>query len=325
MAVLDPVKLIITNYPEDKEEWLEAENNQEDESAGYRKVPFSRELYIEREDFKEQANSKYFRLSLGKQVRLKNAYIIKGESVLKDANDNIKEIQCTYSEDKLIKVKGTLHWVSIKHAIKAEVREYDRLFLNESPDGDSEKDFMVFLNPDSLKIIEAFVEPSLIDSKVGDRFQFQRLGYFNVDKDSKPKHLVFNKIVGLRDNWAKQKTAPSESNVDITKQQQPQNNQQERQAIEIIKQLGKKLTNLPEAKQIKTREDIRNLAKDVSYEDLLPLFNTASKKVGTRIATMIVLNVLLENGLPRNQKIDSFISTAIEDKNDFLTQEAKLN
>ena len=157
MAVLNPIKLVITNYPEDKAEWLEAENNPENTEAGSRKLPFSRELYIEKDDFREEANSKFFRLTLGKEVRLKNAYIIKGESIVKDADGNIVEIHCTYSEDKTIKVKGTLHWVSIKHAIKAEVREYDRLFLDEAPDSHSEKDFMEFINPNSLKIIKAFV------------------------------------------------------------------------------------------------------------------------------------------------------------------------
>ncbi|NVJ88555.1 MAG: glutamine--tRNA ligase/YqeY domain fusion protein [Flavobacteriaceae bacterium] len=210
MAVLDPVKVVITNYPEGKEEILKAENNQEDESAGFREVPFSREIYIEREDFKEEANKKFFRLKLGKEVRLKNAYIIKAESCTKDENGNITEIQCTYDElsrsgsgtpESTRKVKGTLHWVSIKHAVKAEVRAYDRLFLDEAPDAHKDKDFMEFLNPNSLEVINAFVEPSLQTSNIGDRFQFQRLGYFNVDDDSTPDNLVFNKTVGLRDSW----------------------------------------------------------------------------------------------------------------------------
>ena len=210
MAVLDPVKVVITNYPEGKEEWLQAENNQEDESAGYREVPFSRELYIEKEDFREEANKKFFRLKLGKEVRLKNAYIIKAESCTKDENGNVIEIQCTYdelsksgsgTEESLRKVKGTLHWVSVKHAVKAEVRAYDRLFLDEAPDSHRDKDFMEFLNPNSLEIINAFVEPSLQTATIGDRFQFQRLGYFNVDDDSTPENLVFNKTVGLRDSW----------------------------------------------------------------------------------------------------------------------------
>ena len=212
MGVLNPVKLIIVNYPEGEEEVLIAENNPEKENSGSREVPFSREIYIEKEDFKEEANRKYFRLTLGKEVRLKNAYIIKGESCVKDAQGNITEIHCTYdplsksgsgSEESKRKVKGTLHWVSIKHALNAEVRVYDRLFSNEAPDNDKEKDFMEFLNPNSLNKISAFVEPSLQKAKNGDRFQFQRLGYFNIDDDSTPEKLIVNKTVGLRDNWTK--------------------------------------------------------------------------------------------------------------------------
>ena len=212
MAVLDPVKLVITNYPEDQEEWLEAENNPEEEVLTFRKVPFSKEIYIEREDFKEEADKKFFRLTLGTEVRLKNAYIIKGESVVKDADGNIIEIHATYdpdsrsgsgSEASKRKVKGTIHWVSTKHALPAEVRIYDRLFSHESPDGNKEIDFKEFINPDSLKVITGYVEPSLQSSKELDQFQFQRLGYFCVDRDSSPEKLVFNKTVGLRDTWAK--------------------------------------------------------------------------------------------------------------------------
>ena len=212
MAVLDPVKLVITNYPEGQEEWLEAENNPEEEVMTYRKVPFSKELYIEREDFQEEAHKKFFRLTLGTEVRLKNAYIIKGESVVKDENGNITEIHATYDVDSKSgsgteasqrKVKGTIHWVSIPHAKEAEVRIYDRLFTNESPDKDKEVDFKEFINPNSLKVITGYVEPSLVTSKELDHFQFQRLGYFCVDRDSTPENLVFNKTVGLRDTWAK--------------------------------------------------------------------------------------------------------------------------
>lgn len=210
MAVLDPVKLIITNY-EEAEQWLEAENNPEDESAGYRKVPFSKELYIERDDFKESANRKFFRLSLGKEVRLKNAYIVKANDVVKDDAGNILEIHCTYdpksrsgsgSPESQRKVKGTLHWVSVEHAFEAEVRLYDRLFEVEAPDADKDKDFMEYLNPESLKVVKGFIEPSLKDVKPLEQFQFQRLGYFNVDPDSKQGHLVFNRTVSLRDSWA---------------------------------------------------------------------------------------------------------------------------
>ncbi|WP_333807740.1 glutamine--tRNA ligase/YqeY domain fusion protein [Flavobacterium sp.] len=212
MAVLDPVKLVITNYPEGNEEWLDAENNPEEEVMTYRKVPFSKELYIEREDFQEEAHKKFFRLTLGTEVRLKNAYIIKGESVVKDENGNITEIHATYDVDSKSgsgteasqrKVKGTIHWVSIPHAKEAEVRIYDRLFTNESPDKDKEVDFKEYINPNSLKVITGYVEPSLVTSKELDHFQFQRLGYFCVDRDSAPEKLVFNKTVGLRDTWAK--------------------------------------------------------------------------------------------------------------------------
>ncbi|MFP9116868.1 glutamine--tRNA ligase/YqeY domain fusion protein [Flavobacterium sp. RNTU_13] len=212
MAVLDPVKLVITNYPEGQEEWLEAENNPEDESAGFREVPFSRELYIEREDFMENANSKYFRLTLGKEVRLKNAYIIKGESVIKDADGNITEIHATYDADSksgsgteasLRKIKGTIHWVSVAHAVKAEVRIYDRLFTHENPDGDKDVDFKEYINPNSLSVITGYLEPSLKSAEAGERYQFQRLGYFCVDTDTNAEKLVFNKTVGLRDTWAK--------------------------------------------------------------------------------------------------------------------------
>jgi len=177
-----------------------------------RQVPFSGELYIEKADFREQANKKFFRLKLGGEVRLKNGYIIKAESCTKDSDGNITEVQCTYdpksksgsgTEESLRRVKGTLHWVSIKHAVEAEIRLYDRLFTDESPDTHKDKDFMEFVNPDSLQVITGFVEPSLKDAKVEERFQFQRIGYFCVDPDSSPGKLVFNRTVGLRDSWAK--------------------------------------------------------------------------------------------------------------------------
>jgi glutaminyl-tRNA synthetase len=210
MAVLDPVKVVITNYPEGKEEFLTAEYNDYEDGFGSREVPFSREIYIERDDFKEEANKKFFRLKLGGEVRLKNAYFIKATSCDKDENGEITVIYCTYdpltksgmdTEESKRKVKGTLHWVSVKHAIKAEVRAYDRLFLDEAPDSHKDKDYMEFINPNSLEIITAFVEPSLQSAKIGERFQFQRLGYFNIDNDSTTTNLVFNKTVGLRDSW----------------------------------------------------------------------------------------------------------------------------
>ena len=212
MGVLNPLKLVITNYPEGQEEFLVAENNQEDESAGTREVPFSKHLYIEQEDFKEEGNRKFFRLKLGGEVRLKNAYIIKAESCTKDDNGNITEVQCTYdplsksgsgTEESLRKVKGTLHWVSQQHALKAKVRLYDRLFTDPTPDAHKDKDFMDFINPNSLEEITAYVEPSLANATEGARFQFQRMGYFVVDQDSSSDELVFNKTTGLRDTWSK--------------------------------------------------------------------------------------------------------------------------
>ena len=318
MAVLDPVKVVIMNYPENKEEWLNAENNPEDETAGSRKVPFSRDIYIEKEDFKEEASKKFFRLQLGSEVRLKNAYIIKANTVIKDVDGNITEIQCTYSTDTNKKVKGTLHWVSVPHAITAEVREYDRLFMDEAPDSYKDKDFMEFVNPNSLRIKTAYLEPSLAEAKVGERFQFQRLGYFNVDEDSKSGNLVFNKTVGLRDSWAKQKPKPQQNN-----QNKVQKNQQQRPAISVIQQLGKKYTNLPEDKQQKAKAEIQALAKDVTYEELEALFGTAVKKAGTRIAVMIALKEQLKNGLEPNENIEGFIKKALEDKNEILVKEAQ--
>ena len=321
MAVLDPVKLIIENYPEGKEEWLDAENNPEDETAGLRTLPFSKVLYIERDDFKEEANSKYFRLSLGKEVRLKNAFIIKANSATKDSNGLISEIHCTYdpnslsgskTPESLRKVKGTLHWVSKAHAVGAEVREYDRLFTHEDPDNQKE-DFLTFVNPDSLKVRSAFIEPHIQQATVGQHFQFQRIGYFNLDKETTADHLVFNKTVGLRDAWAK--TTPKN----------PANNQaapiSKRKPIDVIKQLGKKYTNLPEVKQQKTKAEIQLLAKEVSYDDLEPLFNTAAKKVGTRIAVLIALKVLIANGLELNTQINEFLLAAKADKTPLLSQE----
>ena len=208
MAVLDPIKLVIENYPEGEVEYLEGDTYVE--GAEPSKIPFSRELYIEREDFKEDANRKYFRLTIDKEVRLKSAYIIKGERVEKDADGNITTIYCTYdpksksgsgTEESKRKVKGTLHWVSIDQALPIEVRLYDRLFNVERPDADKEKDFLEFLNPDSLETITAYGEPALKELAVGDIVQFQRKGYFAVDRDTTPEKMVFNRTVTLRDNW----------------------------------------------------------------------------------------------------------------------------
>ncbi|MDY3344172.1 glutamine--tRNA ligase/YqeY domain fusion protein [Riemerella anatipestifer] len=210
MAVVDPVKLIIENYPENEEEWLETENNPEDETTGTRTIPFARELYIEREDFKEEANKKFFRLKLGGEVRLKSAYIIKAERVEKDENGEITTIYATYdpksksgsgTEESLRKVKGTLHWVSAKHALPIEVRIYDRLFTTAQPDAEKETDFLEYLNPDSLKVIQGYGEPSLKEVDTEAPLQFQRIGYFTKDQDSTEEKLVFNRTVTLKDSY----------------------------------------------------------------------------------------------------------------------------
>ncbi|NDE10720.1 MAG: glutamine--tRNA ligase/YqeY domain fusion protein [Chitinophagia bacterium] len=210
MAVLDPVKLIITNYPEGLTEELMSENGP-DESHGHRKIQFSRELWIEREDFMEEPAKKWFRLAPGAMVRLKSAYIIQCNDFIKDADGNISEIHATYipesksgADTSEIKVKGTIHWLSIQHALQAEIRLYDRLFNVENP-SQEEGDFKEYINPDSLQIIsEAYVEPSLINSEVGNQFQFIRKGYFCLDKESTKEKLVFNRTVSLKDAWAKE-------------------------------------------------------------------------------------------------------------------------
>lgn len=213
MGVLDPVKLVITNYPEDQVEELEAINNPEDETMGSRKIPFSRNLYIERDDFMEDAPKKYFRMSPGRCVRLKNAFIVECQEAIKDAAGNITEIHCTYFKDSKsgqdtsgIKAKGTIHWVSIEHAIQAEVRNYDKLFTVPQPTKEEDRDFLEFFNTASLSSNEnAFVEPSLLEAENGTVFQFMRKGYYAVDETSSPEKLVFNRTCTLKDSWGKAK------------------------------------------------------------------------------------------------------------------------
>lgn len=214
MGVVDPIKMIITNYPEGQEEWLEIENNPENEAAGKREMPFSCELYIERDDFMENPPPKYNRLAPGQFVRLKAAYIVQCDDFIKDATTGeIKEIHCTYfansksgSDESGIKAKGVIHWVSAPHAVQVEVREYDRLFTVPEPTKEDNKDFLEFVNKDSLHVIEtAYVEPGLSNAEIGEHYQFLRLGYFTPDPDGRPEKLVFNKTIGLRDTWAKVK------------------------------------------------------------------------------------------------------------------------
>ena len=212
MVVLNPVKLTITNYPDDQTETLLTENNPENPTSGSREIPFAKDLYIEREDFKEEANRKFFRLTIGKEVRLKSAYIIKGTGVNKDAEGNIVEILCEYdpksksgsgTEESTRKVKGTLHWVTQSNSVDVIVKSYDRLFMEESPGSNSEENFLKDINPNSLETLYAKAEPSIVSSENGQSFQFQRKGYFALDTKTKANKIVFNKTVGLRDSWKK--------------------------------------------------------------------------------------------------------------------------
>jgi len=212
MAVINPLKVVITNYPEDKVETVTMENNPEDTTAGVHEMPFSREIYIERDDFMENPPKKFFRLAPGSEVRLKGAYIIKCDEVVKDAEGNITELRCSYDPDTLSgmpganrKVKGTLHWVSAPHATDAEVRLYDRLFDVENPAAETERDFREMLNPESLKVVTGVkLEPYVMEVAVpGAKFQFQRVGYFTPDYDSTPEHPVFNRTIALKDTWEK--------------------------------------------------------------------------------------------------------------------------
>ena len=213
MVVSDPIKLVITNYPENTTELLNAENNPEDPSFGSREMPFGKEVFIEKEDFKEEAGNKFFRLTIGKEVRLKGAYIISANKVVYNDNQTIKEVQCTYdpksksgsgSEESQRKVKGTLHWVSKKDAFEVEIREYDRLFVEPSPaSAKTNEELIRMLNKDSMRILKGYAEPFLKTAVSGNKYQFQRKGYFVTDKESTVNKLIFNKTVGLRDNWSK--------------------------------------------------------------------------------------------------------------------------
>ena len=333
MAVLDPIKLVITNYPTDQEEWLEAENNQEDVDAGFRKVPFSRELYIEREDFLEVAPAKFFRLTLGGEVRLKNAYIIKGETVVKDATGNITEIQVTYDSDSRSgsgseasqrKVAGTLHWVSKAHAIAAEVRLYDRLFIDEAPDSHKEKNFLDFINADSLQIATGFVEPSLITSKSGDQFQFQRLGYFSVDKESSAEKIVFNKTVGLKDAW--EEKGKKEANLLMATQKEINKYVKEKETsnaavilntiIDNIKSIDNyTLMNQTIVKNVKNDNNAllfahlilhysdKVHAKDIEFEPLTKLFGMSLKSQMSAVRLLALQNLNIDSNLSKDFKV----------------------
>ena len=325
MAVLNPLKLVITNYPEGKVENITASYNDYVENSGSRNVPFSKEIYIEQEDFREEANKKFFRLKLNGEVRLKSAYIIRANSIVKDETGKITEVHCTYDEDSLSgsgteaskrKVKGTLHWVSIKHAIKAEVRLYDRLFVDEAPDSYKDKDFIEFINPNSLTIIKnAYLEPILKGVKVGDNFQFQRLGYFNVDKDSKPKLLVFNRTVALKDSWAKKEN----------KSQNKQVVKVDSSITDIMTFAGKYLKAREEDVRISLITNIFELSKKVSFESLINLIKSANSNK-EYLAYLMMLNS--ENikidftNKPDLDIVDKLIATALGMKNSYVRFQA---
>ena len=320
MAVLNPVKLIITNYPSGKEELIDANYNDYKEGFGSRKIPFSKEIYIENEDFREQANKKFFRLKLEGEVRLKNAYIIKANSVVKDTKGNVKEIYCTYDKNSLSgtkteaskrKVKGTLHWVSAKHALKAEVRIYDRLFLDEAPDSHKDRDFTEFINPDSLIINKkALVEPSLKTAKIGDRFQFQRLGYFVVDKDSTKDNLVFNRTVALKDSWAKYENKKEQTNT------------KNRNLEEIMILAGKYLKSKEENERQNIIKDIFEFSKNIKSDVLLDLINKATSNKEILASLMIInsLNVSISNS--EKEILVIFIKKALDMKNSYVRFQA---
>ncbi|MGB0254916.1 MAG: glutamine--tRNA ligase/YqeY domain fusion protein [Flavobacteriaceae bacterium] len=321
MAVLNPIKVVITNYPEDKTEALETENNPEDTTAGTRTIPFGKTLFIEQDDFKEEASRKFFRLKLGGEVRLKSAYIIKAESVEKDAGGNITTVFCTYDPKSLSgsgtpesqrKVKATIHWVETTHTQKIEVREYDRLFKTESPDEDKDVDFMTHLNPESFAVKTALAEPMLASAEPGNHFQFQRLGYFVCDKDSTASNKVFNKTVGLRDTWEKQRQKPQQA--------QPK---QDVKPIEELKRLGKKFMNLPAEKQEAAINQITGFATQIPLDALEPLFQTAAKKTGTRLVTLLALVEHLNAGAQPTQSAIDFIHKAQQDRNEILAKTAQ--
>ena len=322
MAILNPIKVVITNYAEGQKENLDTDNNPEDSNAGTRTIPFSNTLYIEQEDFREEASAAFFRLKIGGEARLKSAYIIKAESLQKDAAGNIETVHCTYDPKSLSgsgspesqrKVKATIHWVSARDAKEISVRQYDRLFQTPSPDSDKEVDFMTQLNPDSLSVQTAFAEPMLADAKAGDHFQFQRLGYFVCDQDSTDGLKVFNKTVGLRDTWFKQQIKP------------PQHLKQTHVAspLDTLRKLGKKFTSFSAEKQDAAANQIATLAKDIPAAALAPLYNTAAKKTGTRIAVAIVLAAHQKTAAALDSEAIDFIKKARIDKNPLLIKYAE--
>ena len=319
MAVVDPITLIITNYPSQKIEHLNFLDNPESIKPRSRKIPFSSELCIEQEDFSLNPSDGYNRLSVGEEVRLKSGYIIRATKADVDTEGKVCRVYCTYDPKSLSgsetkeskrKVKSTIHWVCKSTAVKATVKEYDRLFINESPDSNPNIPFEKYINPNSLKVKIALVEPSLTKAKPGDKFQFQRLGYFNVDDNSEKENLIFNKTVSLR--------APKQKKVLI--KQKPQ---AEKLPIDAIKKIGKKFMKLDQEKQLDSIEEILLLASKISYKDLVPMFKTSRKKRGTRAVVLICLSFFVEKKENICNNAKEFVLSASNDENETLKKLAK--
>ena len=317
MAVVNPVLLQIVNYPVGKKEMFSCVDNPEEQNPTTRRVSFSREVYIEQEDFSLTPPSGFKRLSIAKEVRLKSGYIIKATCVETDLDGIVTKIFCEYDPKSLSgsgslesqrKVNTTIHWVDKETAIKAEVREYDRLFTSPSPDSDPKIPFESFINKSSLKVREAFVEPSLKSALPGNKFQFQRLGYFNTDDDSTKELLIFNKTVSLREVKIK-KSKEQLTHTQPAFQKPP---------IEAIKKFGKKYMNLSEEKKADAREAILVLSKEITYADVAPLFSTAIKKRGTRAVALICLSQMKLSSGPFPVEAKNFIEVASNDESVIL-------
>ena len=321
MAVVNPVLLQIANYPAGKEESFTCVDNPEEENLTTRKVSFSSEVYIEQEDFSLYPSSDFKRLSIGSEVRLKSGYIVKATHVETTESGVVTKIFCDYDPKSLSgsgslesqrKVNTTIHWVAKKTAIKAEVREYDRLFTSASPDSGPNAPFEAFINKSSLKIREAFVEPSLKSALPGDKFQFQRLGYFNTEKKHYKRFVDFQNDVN------------NNVKIKIKKQQHPFSQQATNKSpIEAIKKFGKKFMKLSEEKQSEARKAILELSKEINYIDVAPLLSTAIKKRGTRAVALICLSQMKPSSGLFPVEANNFIETALNDENTILQGLAK--
>ena len=315
MAVLNPILLKIVNYPQNKEEELFFVDNPESKEPNTRPLTFNSELYIEKEDFSADPPLGFKRLSIGSEVRLKSGYIVKATHVELDSSGNLIAICCEYDPKSLSgsgsvesqrKVNTTIHWVCKKTALSAEVREYERLFTSPSPDSNPDIPFESFINKRSLQIRKAFVEPFLQKAKPSDKFQFQRLGYFNTDDDSNAGQLIFNKTVSLRDQKIK-KPRP-----------QTANEPPELKPIDAIKKFGKKYAKLSSDKQSIAKQQVLSLSQKITLNDLTPLFSTSVKKRGTRAVVLISLSALKSRGVLLSDEAKGFVAKALDDQEQWI-------